>query len=118
MLRLLGTVAAGAALFAVQGCAVNSGIVPAGEGVLFVSRQAATGFAGLGNLKSDALKEAMAHCGAQGRGLEVLGVKESQPPYILSNFPRVEVTFRCNGGRQRPSGMLPAKDYLTQDGGR
>ena len=42
----------------VSACASNSGVVGMGNDTYFVSRQAATGFAGMGTLKAEALQEA------------------------------------------------------------
>jgi hypothetical protein len=77
------------------GCAAHSGIVPMGSGTFMVSKQAATGFPGLGNLKGEALTEANAHCVGMKREMEVLTTTESQPPYVFGNYPRVEVRFAC-----------------------
>jgi hypothetical protein len=43
---------------ALFGCASNSGVVPMGNDTYMVSRQAASGFSGMGTLKADAIKEA------------------------------------------------------------
>lgn len=48
--------------FLIVGCAANSGIVPMGNNTYMVSRQAATGFSGMGTLKADAMKEAYQEC--------------------------------------------------------
>lgn len=77
------------------GCATNSGVVPVGSGTMLITKQAATGFPGLGNLKVDALQEAGAHCAGQSKELQVTSVSESKPPFVLGNYPRVEVQFRC-----------------------
>ena len=60
-----------------------------------VARQAATGFSGLGNLKGEALQEADQYCASKKMSLHVLGTRETQPPYILGNYPRAEVQFKC-----------------------
>jgi hypothetical protein len=77
------------------GCAANSGIVPMGKDTYFVSRQAATGFPGLGNLKAEAITEANQHCVGQKKALEVINTTESKPPFILGNYPKAEVQFKC-----------------------
>jgi hypothetical protein len=82
-------------LLTVAGCASNSGVVPMGADRYMVSRQAATGFSGLGTLKADALREADRYCAGHGRSLIVDNTTESQPPYLLGNFPRAEVQFHC-----------------------
>lgn len=92
--RLIGSCVTSA--FALAGCAANSGVVPSGSGTYIVSRQAATGFSGLGTLKDDALREADAYCNSQRRMMVVLEATQSQPPYVLGNYPRAEVHFRCD----------------------
>lgn len=76
-------------------CASASGVVPLGGEAFTVSRQAATGFSGMGNLRAEALQEAGQHCAAQGRTLHVTNERESQPPYLLGNYPRIDVDFTC-----------------------
>ncbi len=78
-----------------SGCAANSGIVPLGQDTFMVSRQAATGFSGPGNLKAEALREANQYCIKQGELLQVIHTNESNPPYILGNYPKVEIHFMC-----------------------
>lgn len=77
------------------GCATNSGVVPAGGDTFVIAKQAATGFPGLGTLKTDVLTEANQHCTTKGKAMQVVNSTETQPPYILGNYPRAEVTFRC-----------------------
>jgi hypothetical protein len=77
------------------GCASNSGIVATGADTYFVSRQAATGFSGMGTLKAEALGEAGQFCGAKGKSLQVINETDAQPPFILGNFPKTEIKFTC-----------------------
>jgi hypothetical protein len=77
------------------GCAANSGVVSLGADRFMVSRQAATGFSGLGTLKADALREAEQYCAKNSEAVYVLNTRESKPPYVLGNFPRAEVEFMC-----------------------
>lgn len=83
------------ALLIFSGCAVNSGVVAMGQDTYLVSRQAATGFSGMANLKVEAIGEASQFCGAQGRSLQVVRETDAQPPYILGNYPKTEIQFRC-----------------------
>jgi hypothetical protein len=39
---------------------------------------------------------ASAHCQTNGRTLRVTKTDETRPPYILGNYPRVEVQFACD----------------------
>ena len=82
-------------LLVISGCASNSGVVPIGPDTFMVSRQAATGFSGLGTLKADAFQEANQYCISQGKNIRVVNTNESSPPYVLGNFPRAEVQFMC-----------------------
>ena len=97
--RLTISVAVRAAILAplllLPACASNPGVAPTGPDTYMVSRQAATGFTGLGSLKEDALREASAYCVAQKRSMIIVGTTESQPPYVLGNYPRAEVQFKC-----------------------
>jgi hypothetical protein len=76
----------------------ESGVVPNGQGSYVVAKQAATGFPGLGNLKTEALADANNYClsqKSQGHELIVTRETETQPPYVLGNYPRAEIEFRC-----------------------
>jgi len=86
-----------AAAFAVlcAGCASQTGVIDTGSGTYMAAKQAATGFPGLGNLKAELVQEAMAHCKARGKDLQLTNTTETQPPYILGNYPRVEIQFSC-----------------------
>ena len=78
-----------------MGCAVNSGIAPNGQSTFTVSRQAATGFSGSGNLRAEALTEASQYCASQQKTLTVIRVVEAQPPFVFGNFPKANVEFAC-----------------------
>ncbi len=82
-------------LVVLSGCAVNSGIVPMGNNTYMVSRQAATGFHGMGKLKADAMREAYDECQKQSKSVEVIETIDAQPPYIFGNFPKTEIRFKC-----------------------
>jgi hypothetical protein len=80
-------------------CAANTRVVPNGSGSYIVAKQAATGFPGLGNLKAEALEEANRYCASlpgSGHQLFVTRSTETQPPYVLGNYPRAEIEFRCD----------------------
>jgi hypothetical protein len=79
----------------VLGCASNSGVVSMGQDTYFVSRQATTGFTGMGTLKAEALGEAGQFCGAKGRKLQLLSESDAKPPFILGNFPKTEIKVAC-----------------------
>ena len=77
------------------GCAANSGVVSMGSDSYMVSRQAPTGFSGAGSLKAEVLQEAGQYCAGQRKELVVTKTTEAQPPYVLGNYPRAEVQFKC-----------------------
>lgn len=77
------------------GCASASGVVAVGPDTYFVSRQAATGLSGLGNLKAEIISEAGQFCVTKGKAVQVVHETESKPPYILGNYPRAEMQFTC-----------------------
>ena len=82
-------------LLVLFGCAANSGVVPIGPDTYMVSRQAASGFSGRGTLKADAIGEADQHCRQQNKQVEVISATEARPPYVMGNFPKAEIEFRC-----------------------
>ncbi len=78
-----------------SGCASNSGVLPIGQDVYMVSRQAATGFSGSGTLKAEAISEAKIFCDSKRKELKIVSTNEAIPPYIFGNFPKAEVQFKC-----------------------
>ena len=82
-------------LIVLAGCASNSGVVTIGPDTFMISKQAATGFPGLGNLKADAFKEANQYCIGQGKHIRVVNTTETSPPYVFGNYPRAEIEFMC-----------------------
>jgi len=79
----------------ISGCASNSGIIPMGGDTYMVSRQAATGFTGMGTLKADAMREAYSQCQLTNKRIEVLETIDAKPPFIFGNFPKTEIRFKC-----------------------
>ena len=79
----------------IAGCAANSGIVQLGSNTYMVSRQAATGFTGMGTLKAEALQEAYAQCQKTRNAVEIIESIDTKPPYIFGNFPKTEIRFKC-----------------------
>ena len=77
------------------GCASNSGVAPIGPDTYMVSRQAATGFTGSGDLKAEALREANAYCVSNRKVMQIVHTSEAQPPFILGNFPKADIQFMC-----------------------
>ncbi len=66
-----------------------------GNDTYMVSRQAASGFSGMGTLKADAMKEAYQQCQLTGKRVELIEAIDAKPPYIFGNFPKTEIRFKC-----------------------
>jgi len=57
--------------------------------------QAATGFVSIQSVRDDAEQRAKEFCDRKGKVMESLSETTAKPPYILGNFPRVEIVFDC-----------------------
>jgi hypothetical protein len=66
-----------------------------GGDIYMVSRQAATGFTGMGTLKAEAIKEAYAQCQNSNKIVQVIETIDAKPPYVFGNFPKTEIRFKC-----------------------
>ena len=60
--------------------------------------QGATGFVSIGAVREDVEQRAKAFCDRKGRAVESLSETTATPPYVLGNFPRVEIVFGCVAG--------------------
>lgn len=81
---------------ALTGCATNnSGVIATGADTYFVSRQSGNALKGMANLKAEAYGEAGQFCAAKGRTLQVVSENDAKPPYILGNYPKTEMQFKC-----------------------
>jgi hypothetical protein len=58
-----------------------------------IYHRASSGFNSIESLREDVESRASDFCERQGRSMVALGEKISQPPYILGNFPRIEMVF-------------------------
>lgn len=76
-------------------CAENSGVVKLGTNLYMVSHRGATGWSPIEELRTEAITEAGTYCVQQHKTLEVVDVGQSHPPYLLGNFPRVDLQFKC-----------------------
>lgn len=56
-------------------------------------QQGATGFVSIQSLRENLEERARSFADQQGKSFVVLGEQISQPPYILGNFPRIEIVF-------------------------
>jgi hypothetical protein len=81
----------------VAGCASHTGVVSIGRDTYMIAKQQATGFPGLGNMKAEIIAEGVKHCQGLGREFQLVNTNETQPPYVLGNYPRSEISFMCLG---------------------
>jgi len=58
-----------------------------------IYHRAASGFVSIQSIRQAAEKRANQFCESQGKAMVLLGEKISEPPYILGNFPRIEIVF-------------------------
>lgn len=67
--------------------------------------RAASGFVSIQAIRETAERRASGFCERQGKAMKVVGEQISNPPYILGNFPRIEIVFACV---DKPKGEQPA----------
>ena len=83
---------------------------PGGESYR-VFQQAATGFVSLQSVRSGVEELATAHCDRKGKAMHGLAETAAKPPYILGNFPRVELVFECLAKLAGPSPTVATGKY-------
>ncbi len=80
-------------LILLHGCAASS-IIETSAGFV-ISLQAATGVEGIGRIRSTAFKMAEDKCRKIGRKIGSYKLSESRPPYLMGNYPSVQLEFSC-----------------------
>jgi hypothetical protein len=83
------------AVAALSSCASSSGVLPTGRDSFTLRKEQGHGFTGGGELRAAAFREADGHCKAMGKELLLVRRQESRPPYVLGNYPMVELDFQC-----------------------
>ena len=81
------------AVYKGQTVTVNAGTP--GNPTFRVFQQGATGFVSIQSVREDAEQRATAFCERKGKVMESLTETTATPPYILGNFPRIEIVFDC-----------------------
>ena len=79
-----------------------------GKDIYRIYHRAATGFVAIQSIREAAEQRATEFASRQGKSFVVLGEKISQPPYILGNFPRIEIVFA----------LIDKKDEVAASGTR
>jgi len=73
-----------------------------GRDTYMIAKEQGSGFSGLGSMKGEIITEAVQFCKKQGKEFLLTSTNETQPPYILGNYPRSEIEFMClNAGDKR-----------------
>jgi hypothetical protein len=76
-------------------CASHTGVVSVSKDTFMIAKQQATGFPGLGNMKAEIMAEGAKHCASLNKEFQIVSTYETQPPYVLGNYPRAEIQFMC-----------------------
>jgi hypothetical protein len=80
----------------IVGCAqTNSGPIAAGKDTYVLYRQAGAFPTGKEPLLAEALAEANSKCDSEKKKLVLLSSTENPGPYVLHNYPKATVIFRC-----------------------
>jgi hypothetical protein len=78
-----------------KGKSVTTGTPTPGNEAYRVFIQGATGFVSIQSVRDDAEQRANEFCSRKGKAMESLSETSATPPYVLGNFPRVEIVFDC-----------------------
>jgi hypothetical protein len=129
MFKVPAAAATLAMIVVIAGCAVSAPIQPAstsksafdgavykgqtvtvsagtsGQEAYRVFIQGATGFVSIQSVRDDAEQRAKDFCDRKGKAFESLTETTAVPPYILGNYPRVEIVFDCV---ERPGSLAPS----------
>ena len=70
-----------------------------------VFNQAGSGFVSIQSVRDDAEQRAKDFCDRKGKAFESLTETTAVPPYVLGNFPRVEIVFDCV---EHPASFAPS----------
>jgi hypothetical protein len=84
-------------------CAATTGIIPLGDDVLMIERQAPSGFQSVTELQGKTVAEARGYCAKTGQAMSVVSTEHNEGPYILGKFPTATVRFKCDGPSKPPA---------------
>jgi hypothetical protein len=79
-----------------------------------IYQRASTGFTPMQSLRNSVELRAFKFAEQQGKTFLVLGERISQPPYILGNFPRIEIVFVLIDKTEKATGAAPKHDKFTE----
>ena len=104
------------ALLLLAGCGSNSGVVREGPDTFKIYKRGASGFSGSEAVKSDVMLQASKYCANQNKSVHVVGVIMGSPPYIMGNFPKAEVRFKCLD--EKELSLVRATERASDDAAR
>jgi len=82
--------------FLLTGCATTTtGPTPVGENKYVMSRQEGAFPSGSEPLLQEVLEQASNFCKSLNKNMELLDSKENPGPYIMGNYPKATITFKC-----------------------
>jgi hypothetical protein len=79
-----------------------------------IYHRAATGFVSIQTIRQDAERRAEEFAQRQGKSFVVLGERISNPPYILGNFPRIEIAFALIDKPRETNDIAPQEDKYDE----
>ncbi|PQJ60645.1 hypothetical protein BTO10_14965 [Vibrio chagasii] len=86
----------GLSLLALAGCSTTTtGPTPSGKDQYVMSRQEGAFPSGSEPLLQELLEQANNFCKSLDKELEVIDTHENQGPFILGNYPKATIRFKC-----------------------
>jgi len=80
----------------VTGCATTqTGPIKVGEDMYLISRQAGAFPSGREPLLQESVQAANQRCSSDGKKMSLISSTENPGPYILFNYPKATITFKC-----------------------
>jgi hypothetical protein len=86
----------------------------AATNIFRIYHRAASGFVSIQSIRQAAEKRADDFAQRQGKSFVVLGERISEPPYILGNFPRIEIVFALVDKPSEPNVVAPQSDKYDE----
>lgn len=80
-----------------------------------IFHQASSGFSGTSGIRSSAEKRANDFCNKKNKEMLKISEHTAKPPYVLGNFPRIEIIFVCENENKKKYENLNNKKYSKYD---
>jgi len=82
-----------------------------------IFHQGATGFVSIESIREEALERATSFCALEAGRVYLIEETTSTPPFILGNWPRIEIVFGCKNKKdaaQSPTSQSDRYDQLAK----